>query len=65
MNRVLSTNVKKLHSMKELNDCTEEELERVLAGLLVRAGRVLLDDTEVEKFWQVHMELQRRREAVA
>lgn len=65
MNRVLSTNVKKLHSMKELNACTEDELERVLAGLLVQAGRVLLNDTEVEEFWQVHMELQRRREAVA
>jgi hypothetical protein len=65
MTRVLSRSAKTVDSMKELNACTEEELEQVLAGLLVQAGKVLLNDTEVEEFWQVHLEIQRRRGTAA
>jgi len=60
MTRVPSRNVKRIHSRKELNACTEEELEQALAGLLVHARRELLNDTEVQEFWQVYQEIQRR-----
>lgn len=51
------------HSLKELNDCTVEELEQALSGLLVHARKELLNDTEVQAFWQVSREIQRRRPA--
>jgi hypothetical protein len=63
--RSVKQNVKRVHSMKEINACTEEELEHALAGLLVQAETVLLNDIEVQEFWQVHLEIQRRRGTAA
>jgi hypothetical protein len=47
-------------SITELNGCTEEELQQMLAGLLVQAREQVLNDTEVQEFWQVYQEIQRR-----
>jgi hypothetical protein len=49
-----------MHSMAELNTCTEEELQEVLAGILAHARGEVLNDTEVQQFWQVYEEIQRR-----
>jgi hypothetical protein len=57
--------VKRRVSVIGLNACTEEELEQALAGLLVHARKELLTDTEVQEFWQVHQEIQRRRGTAA
>ena len=40
---------------------TEEELEQALARLLAHAPGEVLNDAEVEKFWLIHKEIQRRR----
>jgi hypothetical protein len=51
--------------MKELSACTAGELEQALAGLLVHARKELLDDAEVQEFWHIYEEIQRRRETAA
>jgi len=60
-----STSVKMTPSMAELNGCTEEALEQALAGLLMHARTEVLNDTEVQAFWQVYQEIQRRRGTAA
>jgi lipopolysaccharide biosynthesis protein len=42
------------------NACTDEELHQALAGVLVRARGEVLNDSEVQQFWQIHQEIQRR-----
>ena len=49
------------HSMTGLNACTEEELQQMLAALVSQARGEVLDDAEVQEFWQVYEEIQRRR----
>jgi hypothetical protein len=45
----------------DLDDYTNEELEQALARLLAHARGEVLNDAEVQKFWQIHEEIQRRR----
>jgi hypothetical protein len=40
---------------------TDEELKRALAGVLARARSEVLDDAEVQRFWQLYAEMARRR----
>jgi hypothetical protein len=48
------------HSMPGLKACTDEELNRALAGVLAHARGEVLNDNEVQKFWQIYQEIQRR-----
>ena len=52
-------------SIAELNTCTEEELEQVLAHWLAHAQGEELSDPEVETFWQIYREIQRRHRTAA
>jgi len=47
-------------SITELDASTEEELHQALAGLLSRAREEVLNDTEVEEFWRICQEIERR-----
>jgi hypothetical protein len=47
-------------SITELNASTEEELQQALAGLLAHAQDEVLNDTEVQEFWRINQEIQRR-----
>jgi hypothetical protein len=47
-------------SVTELNASTEEELQQALAGLLAHAQEEVLNDTEVQEFWRINQEIQRR-----
>lgn len=47
--------------MTDLDAYTDEELEQALAGLLAHARGEVLNDAEVQKFWQLHQEILRRR----
>ena len=47
-------------SITELNASTEEELQQALAGLLAHAREEVLNNTEVQEFWRIHQEIQRR-----
>ena len=47
-------------SITELDSFTEEELHQVLAGLLSRAQEEVLNDNEVQEFWRISQEIQRR-----
>jgi len=49
--------------MTNLEACTDEELEQEMARVLAHARGEVLDDAEVQKFWQLHEEILRRREA--
>jgi hypothetical protein len=40
--------------------CTEEELQRELTELLAHPQGEVLTDTEVQDFWRVYQEIQRR-----
>jgi len=42
---------------------TDEELRRALARVLALARSEVLDDAEVQKFWQIYEEMVRRRAA--
>ena len=42
---------------------TDEELKQALARVLALARSEVLDDTEVQRFWQLYAEMVRRREA--
>ena len=45
----------------DLESYTDEELEQEMARLLAHARGEVLNDAEVEKFWQLYKEIQRRR----
>lgn len=47
--------------MTDLEAYTEEELEQEMARALAHARGDVLNDAEVEKFWQLYTEIQRRR----
>jgi len=47
--------------MTNLEACTDEELEQELARMLAYASGEVLNDAEVQKFYQLHEEIQRRR----
>ena len=48
-----------------LDACTEEQLDQAFAALLSHATEKVLSDAEVQEFWLVYQEMQRRRGAVA
>ena len=47
--------------MTDLYAYTDEELEQALARVLAHARGEVLNDAEVQKFWQLHQEILRRR----
>jgi len=47
--------------MRGLDSYTDEELEQALVRVLAHARGEVLNDAEVQKFWQIHKEIQRRR----
>jgi hypothetical protein len=47
-------------SITELDASTEEGLHQALANLLAHARDEVLSDTEVQEFWRIHQEIQRR-----
>ena len=47
--------------MTDLDAYTDEELEQALARVLAHARGEVLNDAEVQKFWQLHREILRRR----
>jgi hypothetical protein len=47
--------------MKDLDAYTGEELEQALARVLAHARGEVLNDAEVQKFWQLRQEILRRR----
>jgi hypothetical protein len=53
------------NSVKALDACTNEQLEELLAGLLAHARGQTLDDAEVQEFWRVYQEIQRRSRTAA
>jgi hypothetical protein len=50
--------------MTNLEACTDEELEQALARVLAHARREVLNDAEVQNFYQFYEEIQRRALAV-
>ena len=46
--------------MTDLDAYTDEELQQALARLLAQARGEVLNDAEVQKFWQLYQEIQRR-----
>jgi hypothetical protein len=49
--------------MTDLDAYTHEELEHELARVLAHAREEVLNDAEVQKFWQLNEEILRRRAA--
>jgi hypothetical protein len=47
--------------MTDLDAYTDEELEQALARVLAHARGEVLNDAKVQKFWQLHQEILRRR----
>ena len=47
--------------MTYLEAYTDEELEQEMARVLAYARGEVLNDAEVQKFWQFYTEIQRRR----
>jgi hypothetical protein len=45
----------------DLQAYKDEELKQELASLIAEARVEVLNDTEVQKFWQLYEEIQRRR----
>ncbi len=45
----------------DLEAYTDEELEQEMARVVAHARGEVLNDAEVQKFWQFHTEIQRRR----
>lgn len=45
----------------DLDAYTDEELEQALVRVLMHARGEVLNDAEVQKFWHIHKEIQRRR----
>ena len=46
--------------MTDLDAYTYEELRQALARVLAHARREVLNDAEVQRFWQIHEEILRR-----
>jgi hypothetical protein len=46
--------------MRDLDAYTDEELQQALARVLAQARGEVLNDAEVQKFWQLSQEIQRR-----
>jgi hypothetical protein len=46
--------------MTDLEACTDEELEQGWVRALAHAQGEVLNDAEVQKFWQIYEEIQRR-----
>ncbi len=46
--------------MTDLDAYTDEELQQTLARVLAHARGEVLNDAEVQKFWQLYQEIQRR-----
>ena len=51
--------------VKELDCCTKEQLEELLVGLLAQARGQTLNDVEVQEFWRVYQEIERRSRPAA
>ena len=45
----------------KLDTCTDEQLEQAMAQVLANARAEVLNHTEIQKFWQLCQEIQRRR----
>jgi len=52
-------------SDNDLGICSTEQLEQLLAGLLAQARGQTLDDVEVQEFWRIYQEIQRRSRTAA
>ena len=50
--------------MKDLDAYTDEELEQALARVLAHVRGEVLNDAEVQKFWQLNEEILRRARSV-
>ena len=48
--------------LTDLEAYTDEELKQAMARLLAQARVDVLNDAEVQNFWQLYTEIQRRRE---
>jgi hypothetical protein len=48
------------HSITELDACTDEQLDQMLADVLAKARAQLFRDAEVHTFWWIHAEIQSR-----
>ena len=46
--------------MTNLEACTDEELEQALARVLAHAEEEVLNEAEVQKFYELYEEIQRR-----
>jgi len=46
--------------MTDLDAYTDEKLQQALARVLAQSRGEVLNDAEVQKFWQLHEEIQRR-----
>jgi hypothetical protein len=46
--------------MTDLDAYTDGELQQALARVLAHARGEVLDDAEMQKFWQLYKEIQRR-----
>jgi hypothetical protein len=47
-------------AMTHLDAYTYEELGLAMARVLARAGEEILSGSEVQRFWEIHDEIQRR-----
>jgi hypothetical protein len=55
---------KMTNPMTDLDAYTDEELQQALARVLAQARGEVLNDAEVQKFWQIYQEIQRRAPSV-
>ena len=60
-----SHGVKMTNLANKLDVCTKEQLEELLAGLLAHACGQTLNDVEIQEFWQVYQEMERRSTTAA
>lgn len=54
-----------INPITNLDAYTDEELKQALAGVLALARGEMLNDAEVQKFWQLYEEILRRRASSA
>jgi hypothetical protein len=54
------TSEKMTNAMTDLDAHPDQELEQALAHLLAQAQGEVLNDAQVQKFWQLYEEIQRR-----
>ena len=50
------------HSTAGLHACTDEELHQGLADILAHSRGEALTDGELQQFWAIYQEIQRRRQ---